>query len=325
MKRSFLTYLQGAALALLLGVSMSTWAADNYPSKPVKIVVPFAPGGIADLTARVVAQKVSEQVSRPVIVENRPGAGGIAAASTVAKADPDGYTLLLISNGTAVSSSLFKSLPYDALKDFEPISTVGFFDIVIVANKNAPFNTVPDLVSHAKANPGKLNVATINVGSTQNLAAEMFKLMAGVDFQIVPYRGTPDAVMALTSGQADVMFEILGPTMSHLKSGSVKPIALTSDKRFSGLPDVPIAADTVPGYVASSWNGIAAPAKTPQAIIDRLYKEISIAIESPQVKQRLFDMGVTAQAMTPKETKGLLASDIKKWADVIEKAKIQKQ
>lgn len=325
MKRTFLTFIQGTVLALSLGVSMPTWAADNYPSKTLKIVVPFGPGGIADLTARIVAQKVSEQIGQPVIVDNRPGAGGVVAASTVAKAEPDGYTLLLISNGTAVSTSLFKSLPFDALKDFEPISTLGFFDIAILANKKAPFNTVNDLVSYAKANPSKLNVATINVGSTQNLAAEMFKLMTGVDFQIVPYKGTPDALIAVTTGQVDVMFEILGPAMPNIKSGNVKPIAVTSAKRFSGLPNVPVAADTVPGYVASSWNGIAAPAKTPQAIIDRLNKEIGIAIASPQVQKRLLDVGVTAQAMSPKETRDLLASDIKKWAGVVEKAKIQKQ
>lgn len=325
MKRTFLTFIQGTVLALSLGVSMPTWAADNYPSKTLKIVVPFGPGGIADLTARIVAQKVSEQIGQPVIVDNRPGAGGVVAASTVAKAEPDGYTLLLISNGTAVSTSLFKSLPFDALKDFEPISTLGFFDIAILANKKAPFNTVNDLISYAKANPSKLNVATINVGSTQNLAAEMFKLMTGVDFQIVPYKGTPDALIAVTTGQVDVMFEILGPAMPNIKSGNVKPIAVTSAKRFSGLPNVPVAADTVPGYVASSWNGIAAPAKTPQAIIDRLNKEIGIAIASPQVQKRLLDVGVTAQAMSPKETRDLLASDIKKWAGVVEKAKIQKQ
>lgn len=325
MKRAFLKLLPCAVLALSMGVPMPAWAADNYPSKTVKIVVPFGPGGIADLTARIVAQKVSEQIGQAVIVDNRPGAGGIVAASTVAKADPDGYTLLLISNGTAVSSSLFKSLPFDALKDFEPISTLGFFDIAILANKKTPFNTVKDLIAHAKANPGKLNVATINVGSTQNLAAEMFKLMTGVDFQIVPYKGTPDAMIAVTTGQADAMFEILGPAMSNIKAGNIKPIAVTSAKAFAGLPNVPVAADTVPGYVASSWNGIAAPARTPQAIIDRLNKEIGIAIASPQVQKRLLDVGVTAQAMTPKETRELLASDIKKWAGVVEKAKIQKQ
>jgi tripartite-type tricarboxylate transporter receptor subunit TctC len=274
---------------------------------------------------RVVAQKISTQLGTPVIVENRPSAGGIIAGNTVAKAKPDGHTLLLISNGTAVSEGLFKSLPFDSLKDFAPISTIGFFDIGILTAKDAPYKSVNDLISFARKNPGKLNVATVSIGSTQNLSAEMFKSMADVDFLIVPYKGTPEALTALTTGQVDVMFEILGPTMSFIKAGTVKPIAITSAKRFAGLPDVPVASDAVPGYVASSWNGLAAPAGTPQAVIDRLNKEISIAVQSPDVKKRLFDLGVEAQSMSPKETRELLAGDIKKWTGVIEKAKIEKK
>ena len=324
MKNAISTFLRGATLALMLGVSVSAAAAD-FPSETIRIIVPFGPGGIADLSVRVVAQKISSQLGQPVIVENRPSAGGIIAGNAVAKAQPDGHTLLLISNGTAVSEGLFKSLPFDSLKDFAPISTIGFFDIGILTGKDAPYKSVKDLIAYARKNPGKLNVATVSIGSTQNLSAEMFKSMADLDFVIVPYKGTPDALTALTTGQVDVMFEILGPTMSFIKAGTVKPIAVASAKRFAGLPDVPVAADAVPGYVASSWNGLAAPAGTPQAVIDRLNKEISIAVQSPDVKKRLFDLGVDAQSMSPKETRELLAGDIKKWTGVIEKAKIEKK
>lgn len=324
MKNTISKFLQGAALALMLGASVSATAAD-FPSETIRIVVPFGPGGIADLSVRVVAQKISSQMGTPVIVENRPSAGGIIAGNTVAKAQPDGHTLLLISNGTAVSEGLFKSLPFDSLKDFAPISTIGFFDIGILTGKDAPYKSVKDLITFAKKNPGKLNVATVSIGSTQNLSAEMFKSMADVDFVIVPYKGTPDALTALSTGQVDVMFEILGPTMAYIKAGTVKPIAVASAKRFAGLPNVPVAADAVPGYVASSWNGLAAPAGTPQAVIDRLNKEISVAVQSPDVKKRLFDLGVDAQSMSPKETRELLAADIKKWTGVIEKANIEKK
>jgi tripartite-type tricarboxylate transporter receptor subunit TctC len=324
MKRSILNYLRVGALGLMLGASV-TATADTYPSKTVRVIVPFGPGGIADLTVRVVAQKMTEQMGEQVIVENRPSAGGIIAGNAVATAAPDGYTMLLISNGTAVSEGLFKSLPFDSLKDFQPVSTLGFFDIGILTGKDSPFKTVKELIAYAKKHPGKLNVATVSIGSTQNLSAEMFKSMADVDFTIVPYKGTPDALTALATGQVDVMFEILGPTMAHIKAGTVKPIAVASSKRFAGLPDVPVAADAIPGYVASSWNGLAVPAGTPQAIVDRLHKEISAAVASPAVKQRLFDLGVAAQSSTPSETKEQLASDIKKWSAVIEKAKIEKR
>lgn len=325
MKLSILNYLRAGALALMLGASVSAVAADDYPTRPIHIVVPFGPGGIADLSVRVVAQQLTKQMGQSVIVENRPSAGGVIAGNAVAKAEPDGYTLLLISNGTAVSEGLFNSLPFDSLKDFAPISTLGFFDIGILTAKDAKFDTVKEMISYAKENPGKLNVATVSVGSTQNLTAQMFKSMAGVDFLIVPYKKTPDALTALTTGQVDVMFEILGPTMTYIKAGTVKPIAVTSDKPFAGLPDVPVAKDVVPGFVASSWNGLAAPAETPRAIIDRLNKEISKAVATPEVKKRLFELGVAAQSMSPEETKKQLASDIKKWSAVIEEANIPKR
>lgn len=312
-----------AALSLVLSASAG---AQAYPDKVVKIVVPFGPGGVADLTVRLVAQKMSESMKQSIIIENRPGAGGIVAADAVAKASPDGHTLLLISNGTAVSANLFKKLPYDTLKDFAPISTLGFFDLAVIVNKKLPIKTTQELISYAKSHPGKLNIGTINRGSTQNLAAELFVATAGIDAVIVPYKGTPEVLTAVTTGEIDAAVEILGPALPQIKSGNFNLIGVTSSKRFSGLPHVPTVAESgLPNYQATSWNGLAAPAKTPQPIIARLNQEISAALAQPDVKTRLLELGVVAQGSTPEATRNLLASDIAKWGNVIEKAKIEKQ
>ena len=311
--------------ALILCFAAATASAQGYPNKPVKIIVPFGAGGIADITARVLAQKMSENMGQQVIVENRPSAGGIVAAEAVAKAEPDGYTLLLVSNGTAVSASLFKSLPYDTLKDFAPVSTAGFFDLVLLANADAPFSNAKDLVIYAKANPNKLNIGSINIGSTQNLAAELFKTMAAIDAQVVPFKGTPALMLALKGGDIQVAVEILGPAMAQIRSGGFKALGVASNRRFAGLPNVPTIAESVPGYQASSWNGLAAPARTSRAIIDRLNKEIAAALAAPEVRQRLQDLGVEARAGTPEALRDLLAAEIIKWGGVIDRAKIEKQ
>jgi tripartite-type tricarboxylate transporter receptor subunit TctC len=300
--------------------------AQTYPTKPIRIIVGFAPGGVADVTARIVAQKVSEQLGQQVVVDNRPSAGGIVAADAVAKADPDGYTLLLMSNGNAVSASLFKALPYDTLADFAPVSTLGFFDIAVVVNADSKIETLKDLLAYAKANPGKLNIGTINIGSTQHLSAELFKSMAGVDATTVPFKGSPAVITALRGNDVQVAFDMLAPVIPQAKSGAVKILAITSDQRFPGLPNVPTVAESgVTGYQASSWNAIAAPAKTPRAVIDRLNKEINTALASPDVKAKLQDLGVTARGSTPEQMRSLVASDIDKWRKVIEQAKIERQ
>ncbi len=306
------------------------WAAgamaQNYPTKPVRVIVGFGPGGVADLTCRVVAQKLSAQLGQQVLIENRPSAGGIVAADAVAKSDPDGYTLLLMSNGNAVSASLFKSLPYDPQKDFASVSTMGFFDIAVVVKADAKWNSVQELLAYAKANPGKLNLGTINIGSTQNLSAELFKSMSGIDAVIVPYKNSPDVLVALRGGDVQVAFDMLAPLISQLKSGTIKILGITSDRRFPALPDVPTVAESgVPGYNATSWNAISAPAKTPKPIIERLNKEINLALEDKEVKGKLLELGVVARGGTPDELTKLLSSDIVKWRGVIERANIPKQ
>lgn len=315
-----------AALGVCTSATAAASDASGYPKKAITIVVPFGPGGVADLTVRMVAQKMAVSMKQPIIVENRPGAGGVVAANTVAKASPDGYTLLLMSNGTAVSANLFKKLPYDTQKDFTPISTLGYFDLALLVNPKLPVKSVGELIAYAKANPGKLNIGTINRGSTQNLAAELFVSMAGMDALVVPYKGSPEVLTATTTGELDAAFEILSPALPQIKAGTVKAIAVTSAKRFSGLPNVPTVAESgLPNYQATSWNALAAPAKTPQPIVDRLHREINAAVAMPDVKARLLGLGIVAQGATPVATATLLKTDIAKWGAVTTKAGIEKQ
>jgi len=313
-------------LAALLFAAAGAAFAQAYPTKPVKLIVPFGAGGVADITARVLAQKMSDTIGQQVLVDNRPSAGGIIASEAVAKAEPDGYTLLFITNGNAVSATLFKSLPYDTVKDFAPVSSVGFFDLVLIVSGDSRIGSLKQLVDYARSNPGKLNIGTINIGSTQNLAAELFKSMARIDAQVVPFKATPAVVTALRGGEVNAAFEILAPVLSQIKAGAVKPLAITSSRRFRGLPDVPTVAEAgVAGYQASSWNGVAAPARTPKAVIDKLNREIVAAVSSRDVRQRLEQLGVDARAGTPAELRELLVSEIAKWGDVIERAHIPKQ
>ena len=317
--------LRSLSVALLTTVTTAA-IAQGYPTRPVRLLVPFAAGGVADITARVVSQQMSAAMGQQVLVENRPSAGGIVASEAVAKAEPDGYTLLFLTNGNAVSVSLFKSLPYDTLADFAPVSTVGFFDLVLVVDSASKIGSVRELVAYSKGNPNKLNIGTINPGSTQNLAAELFKSMSGIDAQVVPFKATPAVITALKGGDVQAAFEILAPVMAQIKGGALKALAVTSDKRFSGLPDVPTVAESgVPGYQASSWNAVAAPAKTPKPVLERLNREVNAAVAAPEVRKRLGELGVDARAGTPEALRALLVSEIAKWKAVIERAKIEKQ
>ena len=300
--------------------------AQQYPTKPVRIVVGFAPGGVADITVRIVAQKLSERLKQQFVVENRPSAGGIIAAEAVAKAAPDGYTLLLISNGNAVSVSLFKKLSYDPVKDFAMVSQIGYFGLAIVTGNDSKLKTVKDVITAAKANPGKLTVGTIGIGSTQHLSAELFKSLAGVDMTVVPFKGSSEVLTALKGGDLQLGFEILAPVMAQVKGGGLRAIAVTTKTRFPGLPDVPTVIESgVPGYEVASWNGIAAPASTPRPVVDVLNKEINAVLALPEVKRRFDELGVVPQGGTPEELGALLAKEIAKWKDVVAKAKIEKQ
>ena len=311
---------------LTLAVASIPSFAQSFPTRPVRVLVPFAAGGVADITARVLSQKMSEGLGQQVLVENRPSAGGIVASEAVAKAEPDGHTLLFITNGNAVSVSLFKSLPYDTINDFAPVSTVGFFDLVLAVDSASKIGSVRDLIAVAKANPNKFNIGTINPGSTQNLAAELFKSMAGVDAQVVPFKATPAVIVALKANDVQAAFEFLTPVLPQIKGGALRALAVTSAKRFPGLPDVPTVAESgVPGYQASSWNGVAAPAKTPRTVIERLNREVNAALADPTARKRLSDLGVDVHPGTPEALRDLLVSEIAKWKAVIERANIPKQ
>ena len=320
MKQNRILGLLGLVLALGLAL---TAHAQPLSNRAIKIVVPFGPGGVADLTARVVAKKMAENMGQAVIIENKPGAGGVVAGDSVAKAEPDGHTLLLMSNGTAVSAGLFKSLPFDTLKDFAPISTLGYFDIAVVVPQNSPHKTLDDLLTYARANPGKLNIGTINVGSTQNLAAELFKSSAKIDAQVVPFNGTPAVITALRGGQLDAAVEILSPMLPQINTNALRALVVMGEQRSIALKDVPTAAQSgLAGFKVASWNALAAPAKTPKDVIARLNKEVQAAVNSPEVKKSLLALNIEASPGTPAQLGELLASEVKRWSGVIAQAKI---
>ena len=311
-------------LALLLAFGQAQ--AEDYPARTIKIIVGFGPGGVADSTARIVAVKLSENMGKSVIVENMPGAGGILAASAAAKAPPDGYTLFLVSNQNAVSPALFKTLPYDPVGDFAMVSAIGFFDLAMVTDSASTLKTVKDVLTAARKDASHFNIGTISIGSTQHLSAELFKSLANLDVPTVPFKGTGDVIAAVKSGTVQVGFETLPGVMSQIKAGSLRALAVTSEKRLASLPQVPTLAESgVTGYQASSWNGLAAPAKTPREIIARLNKEVAKALASPDTKKRLEDIGIEAKGSTPEAFKKLLETEIVKWRGVVERAKIEKQ
>ena len=313
-------------MACLLAFNLNSFAQTSFPTKPLKIVVPFGAGGVADLTARTVAQKLGENLGQSVVIENKPGAGGIVATDTVAKSTPDGYTLLLMSNATAVSAGLFKTLPYDAEKDLIPLSILGTFDIAILVNNDSKFTSLSDLLSFAKANPGKLNIGSINVVSTQNLAAELFKSTAGIDAQVVPFNGTPAVMTALRGGQIDVGVEILAPVLPQIKGQALRALAVTGDKRAAALPQVPTAKESgVRNLYAASWNALAAPAKTPKEVVQKLNQEIQNALNHPDVRKKLLEMNVEPLPSSLQQAADLLGSETKRWGEVIQRAGIQKQ
>jgi tripartite-type tricarboxylate transporter receptor subunit TctC len=301
-------------------------SAQNYPTKPVRIVLPFGAGGVADITTRTLAPHLTSGLGQQVVVENMPGAGGIRASSEVAKAEPDGHTLLLLTNGNAVSQALFKSLPYDPVHDFAMISTVGYFSMVLVTSSQSKYKTLKDFVAAAKANPGKLNIGTITPGGTQHLAGELFRSTAGIEAVVVPHKTTGEVVVSTMNGSVDIAVDFIAPLLSSIKSGQLTALAVTAGKRFPGLPDVPTVIEAgVPGYDVASWNALAAPAKTPHAVIMKVHEALVKALAAPEVQKRYAELGVEGRASTPEELKAFYASETKRWTQVVERAKIPKQ
>lgn len=296
----------------------------RFPQRAIVIVVPFGAGGIADLTARAVAERMSARLGQPVVIENKPGAGSIVASRAVAGAAPDGHTLLLMTNGHAVSVGLFKRLPYDPRTAFAPITTLGRFDLGIFVDGASRWRTLGDWLADARARPGRLTVGTIAPGSTQHLAARLFETTAGIDVLGVPYNGSPAVFTALHGGQVDTAVEILGPMLPQLQAGTVRALAVTGSARFPGLPDVPTVAEAgVPGYEVSSWNALAAPAGTPADVVETLGDAARASIADPALRTRLQALGVRLEGSTPAALQALLASEIDRWGAVIRRAGIQ--
>ena len=313
-------------LCLALGMGMGATFAQTYPSKPIRLMVGYAPGGVADITARLVAQKLSESLGQPVVVENRPSAGGILAADVVAKADPDGYTLLHLNSGNAISAASFRKLPFDVKKDFETISNMGSIDFVVLVDKSSDIKTMADFMAKTKANPGKTNIGTVNIGSGQHMAASLFKSITGVDSPIVPYKATPALFGALKSKEIDVVFEVVSPALSLIRSGELRAIAVSSSRRFAGLPGVPTLMESgVKDFDVMAWNGLAAPAKTPKAIIERLNKEVNAVLALPDVQKRFQDLGIDPRGGTPEELRALLLSEVDKWVNLVTTLNMERQ
>jgi len=314
---------------VLLGLALpqrQSSGQTKYPNKAVRIVLPFAAGGVADITARVIAEKLGGKLGGRFYVENQPGAGGIAAARTVISSPRDGHTLALLSNGTAVSVSLFNNLPYDPLKDFDPISSLGFFDFVFATTPESEFKTLAEFIATAKAKPGALNVGTINVGSTQNLSAELFKTAAGIDFTIIPYRGTPELLVSTIQGNLALMIDSYSSIKGNLVDKKIRALASSGSVRSESTPDIPTLRESgVADYDVVSWNALFAPAGTAPEIVKTLNQALQEILGDADVTKRLLELGIEARASTPEEISARLKSDIEKWRKVIEKAGIQKQ
>jgi tripartite-type tricarboxylate transporter receptor subunit TctC len=323
-RRQFSNALAAAAAAGTYPGSAS--AQQTYPSRPVRFVLPFGAAGVADITSRIAAEKLGDKLGQRFVVENQPGPGGIAAARAVLSQAADGYTIGLVTNGTSISAAIYKTLPFDPVKDFACISTIGAFDLFFATNAESEFKTLPDFIKAAREQPGKLNVGTINVGGTQNLGAELLKSLAGVNFQIIPYRGTPDVIVALLRNDVQLLVEFYAPIKSTLADNKIRAVAGSGTQRSPFLPDVPTAAEAgVPGYEVTSWNGVFAPVGTPAEILALLNKSIHEIVAMPDVKQRYADLGIEAKASTPEQLRARLEGDIKKWAAVIERAGIPRQ
>ncbi|MTW19299.1 tripartite tricarboxylate transporter substrate binding protein [Rhodoplanes serenus] len=327
-RRTLLCGLAGAAaggLAAPAVLSGPAFAQAKYPVRPIKVVVPFGPGGVADITVRIVTERLGDKLGQRFVIENAPGAGGSLAASRVASAAPDGYTLALFSNGTAVSVGLFKQLPFDPINEFVPISTLGLFDFILATNKQTGYTKLADLLADAKARPGALNIATITAGSTQHLSAVLFKAESGIDAQIVTYRTTPDAMVSMLRNDAQLIVDSYASLKGSVEDKSLVALATSGAKQSVVLPDVPPAASTVPGFDATSWNALFARKGTPEEALRALNAGLQEVLVEPEVKAKLLELGIVATPSTPADLGERLAVDIRRWSAVIDKAGIPKQ
>jgi len=319
-RRQFLGSLGGAAALPLLGKHA---AAEDYPARPVRVLVGQAAGSSSDIIARLIGQRLSERLGQQLAVEDRPGAGGNIATEAAVRATPDGYTLLLVNSQNAISASLYK-LNFDFIRDILPIAGVSLVPLIMEVNPAVPAKTVPEFIAYAKQNPGKISMASAGIGGPQHVAGELFKMMAGLDMVHVPYRGSTPALVDLLGGTVQLMFDVTPSSLPHVKAGRLRPLGVTSTARLDVLPDVPPVGDFLPGYQAAGWIGFGAPRGTPPAIVEKLSNEIEAAVADPQIKARLADLGGTALPTgSPAEFGAYIAAETEKWAKVVQFAGIK--
>jgi tripartite-type tricarboxylate transporter receptor subunit TctC len=310
-------FLQLAAGAAALPVTSGVASAQTYPARPVRLVIGYTPGGSADLTARLMGQWLSEKLGQSFVIENRPGGGTNIATEAVVRAAPDGYTLLLVAPANAINATLYDKLNFDFLRDTEPVAGIIRFPNVVVVNPSLPINSIPELIAYAKANPGKLNMASSGNGSTIHMSGELFKMLTGINVVHVPYRGGAPALTDLIAGQVQVMFDNIPTCAEHVKSGKLRGLAVTSTTRSEVLPDLPVVADFLPGYEASAWYGIGAPKGTPPEIIERLNKAVNEILADPKAKARFAELGAFLLPGSAVDFGKLLANETDKWGKVV--------
>jgi tripartite-type tricarboxylate transporter receptor subunit TctC len=313
-RRQFLHLASGAvALPALSRIA----SAQTYPTRPVRLVVGFAAGQAIDILARLIAQSLSERFGQQFIVENRPGGGGNIATEAVVRAPPDGYTLLAVGSNNMINATLYEKLNFDFIRDIALVASIYRVPQVMEVNPSFPAKTLPELIAYAKANPGKINFASAGNGSVAHVTAELFKMMAGVNMQHVPYRGAAPALTDLLGGQVHLMFDNMPSSIEHIRAGRLRPLAVTATARLEGLPDVPTVADFLPGFETSAWAGIGAPKNTPAEIIDQLNRETNAALADPKLKARVADLGGMVFPLSPAEYEKRVAEETEKWGKVV--------
>lgn len=298
--------------------------APGFPSRPLSLTVAFAPGGAGDLIARRIAKEMSVFLGQSVVIENKPAP--IVGVQAVARAKPDGHTMMMVGNGTTITSALFEKLPYDLVKDFAHVSTMSFFDVALVVDASSSFATVADVLAYARANPGKMNIATVRLGSTQHMTASMFMAMTGIQATLVPFKATADVLTALRSRDVHIAFEIVPPILSQITSKTIRPLATTSSRRSPRLPQTPTLQESgIAGFEIASWNGISLPAGTPRPVVDRVAQAVQAAVANPEVQRDLLALGAEARSSTPAEMTQRVHGEIAKWNGVIDKTGIERQ
>jgi tripartite-type tricarboxylate transporter receptor subunit TctC len=317
------TFMHLAAGAAALPALPHVAAALDYPTRPVRIIVGFAPGGGTDIHARLIAQPLAERLSQQFVIENRPGAGTNVATEIVVNAPPDGYTLLLACLPNASNATLYENLKFNFLRDITPVAGIAREPFAIEVNPSVPVKTVPEFIAHANANPGKINMASGGVGSGNHIFGELFKMMTGVNLVHVPYRGAGPALVDLLGGQVQVMFASMSSSIQYVRAGKLRALAMTTATRLPVLPDIPTVAEFVPGYEASFWTGIGAPKNTPAEIVDKLNKEINEALADAKIKTRLAELGAAALPGSPADFNKLIADETEKWGKVVRAAAIK--